>query len=374
MEINIKMCPHCHGVIKLNAIKCRHCKKSINLNKNSAPAATPPPLPAVNPANRFGSFYKPSGKVGWFRTLLSFVFLAPLILYPVGLLYNYFSAWMPFIYLNAVGTVVMGGAGAVAANIIMTTGKIRGLKGAIPLAFSVSFLAVYISWMTFVPARTEAGYEYMFVGIGDLLAMIPEWAETGTMKIKNFPVKGGWLYAVWVAEALIIAGISFIGTIFLYLNSIYCENCGKWFETVYNLRSTGKIPDHGQFKQRLAVFDFSCIAELGKGLLKSDHSVFEAQQCPACKGDVYLTVTDVRHKEKVTKTMDMNVKLSELHKGKKTEYKEDEFKEKVVIAQMLISNEHMEEIRKIIRKVRLPDKSDAADANTDEVIEAETVS
>jgi len=293
----------------------------------------------------------------------------------MALIYNYLCAWIPFAYLNFIGTVLMGFGGAFVGGIIVVqTGRVRNIFAAIGIASIIAFLTVYLSWMTYVPTRTEAGYNSMFAGVADLINYLPYWKNSSLISIYPFTIEGGWLAALWIIEALLIGGISFALTIVSLFLSYHCEHCGAWSDTTFKTNWPGAIGDKAKFKARLKQLDFSCIAELGKGDEKGDHSIIEIEQCPDCKKDACLTVKDVKCTVEMKKVRDENASLREQINIKTVEKEERSFNEKDVVKRMWISSEHVDEIKQIIddiKEVAEPSETNLVEEN---IIEAEAVS
>lgn len=131
-----------------------------------------------------------------------------------------------------------------------------------------------LTFGAFIDARVAAGWTFGARAAG----------EAGTLT-------GGWVWLVWIIEALGVLGPS---VVFAAGFGPYCERCGRWMEAT-RLRRAGGLDAAGT----AAVAGATTVDELVRVPAPSMPPgpftlVYTAHRCGGCAADAYLTITQAQ--------------------------------------------------------------------------------
>jgi hypothetical protein len=237
--------------------------------------------------------YEPSGKYSML-SLLYFVLASFLILPILGLIYAYCIWYIPFIYINLFITIGFGfGTGFIITFFAIKLGKIRNQVVASSLGILGSLIALYFHWSVWVDLVMNAGENYGSSSIGFtvsnidfmqvfllaknpglLFNLIGEINKTGTWGISSIPVSGIFLALIWIIEAGIVMGVSFLMT--RKASRIpFCEINDHWFKE-NKIPELNFIDDKAQILSSIENDDETHFNSLSKAANKDleSHSVF----------------------------------------------------------------------------------------------------
>lgn len=160
--------------------------------------------------------------------------------------YAYFIWYMPFIYLNFLGTFLFAIGLAVVSYAGVNFGKNRNKALAIVLGAIVGVMGLYAHWAVWIDLVMNAGDFHGVSRLGftssethsnelialvthplGLLGLMAKVAYTGVWSIRSVTVSGIFLWIIWFIEAAIIIGFpAFVGH---YASGIpFDETTEKW--------------------------------------------------------------------------------------------------------------------------------------------------
>ncbi len=248
---------------------------------------------------REGSYYRESGAVPVVSVvkLLIYGLLAAAIL---ATIYAYLIHWNPFIYINFLGTLFFGAVVGAIAGTGGKSGKLRNTAVRGVLGFVVGLFALYFAWFVWLGA-TGVGWDpnpsVMWTKI-KTINMIGAWS------IRDLVAKGGFLWSVWGAEALLILGITAFVTC-LTGKEVFCEKCQQWVEETDTFGPFSALDDPKAFKQALERGDFAQVEALAgvadPGNLQ-DETLVSLRCCPGCQDLAVMDVETITVTEKKGKT------------------------------------------------------------------------
>lgn len=168
------------------------------------------------------NYYKASGNF----TALSIIYplaIGAIAIPILSFLYAYFIWYMPFIYLNFLGTILAACGIALISYLTVTFGKNRNPWLAIIIGLILGIYGLFTHWVVWVDLAMNAGKQIGGSTIGitvsstkneELIALLTnpdalwgimkEIAAVGVWGIKGSTVSGGFLWFIWLIEALII--------------------------------------------------------------------------------------------------------------------------------------------------------------------------
>ncbi len=193
------------------------------------------------------TYYKPSGKFTP-TSLLLFAITSIIALPVLALLYSYCIWYIPFVYINFLITIGFGlGTGLLISNLAIKIGKVRNPMIGFLLGAIGGGIALYFNWAIWVDLVINSSETYgnSRIGVtvstieflqvfslasqpGVLLEFIKEIGTYGTWGLKGNTVSGGFLYFIWIVEALITIGVAAILP-WYKARTPFCELGNCWF-------------------------------------------------------------------------------------------------------------------------------------------------
>lgn len=229
--------------------------------------------------------YKLSGKSG--NIFIIGLLLGPILVTLVCIIYAYIDVYNPFVYLTFLVFLGLLFGIILIQKIIIKLSKCRNKNSSIIYGLIVGLFGVYSSWCTFLYVMFRK--ENFPIELLDLMinpSMIYEFANTlsvdGYYTLFGIEVKGGFLWLIWIIEAIGIIGAGALGGLTVMHEEIFCENCDRWAEDIdFNLRLS--IEDKKATKKIIET-------EISKILdypiydgLNSDHISINLHQCSKCQ-------------------------------------------------------------------------------------------
>ena len=239
------------------------------------------------------------------------------VIFILGIIYNYACTWIPFIYTNILITIFYGSCVGIANLAVIRIGNIRNRMLMFTIGAILSIIAIYFSWITFAMTRTEVGYKdgfmMMFHG-GELLRLMPQWAQEKTFIFVKKPIGADsveFYYWVWFFEAFLIMLFAELCTHFMTRRQVFCEACHKWCEGDFELKvsdnmvakltSSTKAKEQNKcLKQALLVANFTTLLKADKFNDNPDESYlqYSINYCEKCENLAVISVE--RHVVEIT--------------------------------------------------------------------------
>lgn len=152
----------------------------------------------------------------------------------LGAIYGVLIYYIPFVYINAIITFILGGALAYSVGICAKLGKIRNAGVVTGLGLLVAVVAYYVHWVLWIERMSGT----QLVDPGQIWAFAATLNALGPWSIFGWTPTGFALWAIWGIEALIIVGMGSLGA-HGPIDIPFCEATGQWTkETV--------VPKHFQ--------------------------------------------------------------------------------------------------------------------------------
>lgn len=243
------------------------------------------------------SYYKPSGEFSPVGVALLFVIALPAaamlaVVYAYSILYIPIAGYVSFILSAGFGVLV-----GMVTSARLRSGKVRNDGLAWISATLIALLAFYVHWGVWTYGfLTRADVETSVIGL--LLSPSALWDiilsinEQGAWTMKGNTPTGGWLWAFWTLEALLIL-VPAIVVGAISASDPFCERCKEWckeHDDVLRLQPQ----DEAQVKSKAEAKDFHGLAQLGGAGADAAHYLrLDLTQCPTCDQTSTLTIQDV---------------------------------------------------------------------------------
>lgn len=223
--------------------------------------------------------------------------LSALIIPVLAFFYALVIEWIPLIYVSVVATLVYGFVAGLVVGVLWKMNNIRSLLF-YRFAFLLFFVyAMYLYWAMSIWAKDGFAHGLTVFDPEVILAFGRRLFDEGSWGFsKNAPVKGWFLVAFWIAEALLIASVMYF-VITSDADQPFCESCQQWTETekgVAMFHATGREPEW----DRLRSGDYSALTQLPILMSKQPEYVrVDVATCPKCSASNFLTVQHVKVKK-----------------------------------------------------------------------------
>jgi hypothetical protein len=218
--------------------------------------------------------------------------------------YALLTAFNPYVYLTAIGTVVFGVGIGGAVVFGAVAGKVRNRAFMMIVAASLAVVGLYLSWAFYIPyilGRMGVPGQPFHFNPQIVFNWIHFLGENGVWELFGWGPKGWQLYAFWLVEAAVVLGGAVIvaGT----ARNPYCEACGQWTNEEKPVRPLA-LTDPDRLRAALEEERYEVLDEL-RNQDVAPENCFRATlyTCPQCIDSDYLTISHVR----VTTSKDGNV-------------------------------------------------------------------
>ena len=256
-------------------------------------------------------YYNPSGKFDP-KAFIYFILIAIIALPLLGLAYAYAIWYIPFIYINF---IIAGAFGFIIAwlisKFVIKLGKVRNNFLAKGFAILAGIIALYFHWVVWVDLvlniSDTMGNSRIGIAVSNvqadhlitlatnpssLLELIAEISKVGTWGIRSATVSGAFLVVVWIIEAIIIIGATYLFT--HGSDEPFCELSNQWFKSktlpVFNyIENRPKLVADLEQSNPDAFNDLSYTTNIEK-----NHSLFTIYS--STQNENYLSVTNRRAK------------------------------------------------------------------------------
>lgn len=243
------------------------------------------------------NLYRPSGKVGVLGIFAGAA--TALVLGPVlGGLYAAAIAYIPFIYVNVLLTLVFGAAIGFAMTLAMEMGKVRNTWVIVGGAFLGTCFVHYVGWMIWMAVmcfRSDIPipfFEIMFPPT--FVMMIIDLSEVGAWTLRGNPVSGVMLWIVWIVEALIVFGTSLAVAGSTGNSRPFCEACESWCTARNDVARFAGENDGDAIGQRLMALDLGVLAQTPRAHPQATaYFQVDIARCESCGATNTLTFNRV---------------------------------------------------------------------------------
>jgi hypothetical protein len=248
-------------------------------------------------------YYRPSGAIPLAGTLLMLLCGSAAA---AGLAFAYalLTAFNPFVYLTALGTVVFGVGVGGAVVFGAMAGKVRHQAFIVIVAACAALVGLYLTWVFYIPyilgRMGLPGVPFVFEP-KYVFEAIRTLGQNGVWEIFGWSPTGWQLFAFWVLEAAIILGGAVI--VAAASRKPFCEACGRWTNEEKLARPLA-LTDPDLLRATLENERFEILDDLRDHECAPDNALRATlHTCPQCADSDFLTVAHVR----VTTGKDGNV-------------------------------------------------------------------
>ena len=184
--------------------------------------------------------YKLSGKSG--NIFIVGILLGPILVTLLSIIYAYIDVYNPIVYLTLLVFIGLLFGIIIVQKLVIRLSKCRSKGSSIVYGIVTGLFGVYASWCAFLYVMFRR--EDLPVELLDLMlspSLVFEMAQSlsvdGYYTLFGATVKGGFLWFIWIVEAIGIIGAGALGGLAVMHEEIFCEDCKRWAEDIdFNLR------------------------------------------------------------------------------------------------------------------------------------------
>ena len=184
--------------------------------------------------------YKLSGKSG--NIFIVGILIGPILVTLLSIIYAYIDVYNPFVYLTLLVFIGLLFGIISVQKLVIHLSKCRSKGSSIIYGIVTGIFGVYASWCAFLYVMFRK--EDLPMELLDLMlspSYVYEIAQSlsvvGYFTLFGASVKGGFLWFIWIVEAIGIIGAGALGGLAVMHEEIFCEDCNRWAEDIdFNLR------------------------------------------------------------------------------------------------------------------------------------------
>ena len=184
--------------------------------------------------------YKLSGKSG--NIFIVGILLGPILATILSIIYAYIDVYNPFVYLTLLVFIGLLFGIIIVQKLVIRLSKCRSKGSSVIYGIVTGLFGVYASWCAFLYVMFRK--EDLPVELLDLMlspSFVFEMAQSlsvdGYYTLFGITVKGGFLWFIWIVEAIGIIGAGALGGLAVMHEEIFCEYCNRWAEDLdFDLR------------------------------------------------------------------------------------------------------------------------------------------
>lgn len=184
--------------------------------------------------------YKLSGKSG--NIFIVGILLGPILVTLLSIIYAYIDVYNPIVYLTLLVFIGLLFGIVIVQKLVIRLSKCRSKGSSIVYGIVTGLFGLYASWCAFLYVMLRR--EGLPVELLDLMlspSFVFETAQSlsvdGYYTLFGATVKGGFLWFIWIVEAIGIIGAGALGGLAVMHEEIFCEDCNRWAEDIdFNLR------------------------------------------------------------------------------------------------------------------------------------------
>lgn len=262
--------------------------------------------------------YKLSGKSG--NIFIVGILLGPILVTLLSIIYAYIDVYNPIVYLTLLVFIGLLFGIIIVQKVVIRLSKCRSKGSSILYGIVTGLFGVYASWCAFLYVMFSK--EDLPVELLDIMlspSLVYEMAQSlsvdGYYTLFGATVQGGFLWIIWIVEAIGIIGAGALGGLAVMHEEIFCEDCNRWAEDIdFNLRLA--IEDKDLAKKTIEsditkLLDYPIYAGTN-----SEHIKVNLHQCSKCHN---------------TSTIDIDFMSYETNDKGETKEKNEDFSEVYIL-------------------------------------------
>jgi hypothetical protein len=179
--------------------------------------------------------YKLSGKSG--NIFIVGILLGPILVTLLSIIYAYIDVYNPIVYATLLVFIGLLLGIIIIQKLVIRLSKCRSKGSSIIYGIVTGLFGVYASWCAFLYVMFRR--EDLPVELLDLMlspSLVFEMAQSlsvdGYYTLFGTTVKGGFLWFIWIVEAIGILGAGALGGLAIMHEEIFCEDCNRWAEDI----------------------------------------------------------------------------------------------------------------------------------------------
>jgi hypothetical protein len=240
------------------------------------------------------TFYSHSGQFGPVGIVMMIV-LGSGVGAVVGAVYGALIYWIPFVYLNFLGTILVGFAAGGMVYLGAVVGKVRNPTLCAMAGITAGCVTLWGAWVGWIYVLSaDGGTGLILLRPSHLWEAMVAIGQEGVWSIgrsSSEPVKGFMLYLVWIIEAGMIVVAAAITALALLSDKPFCERCSCWANNKTKLPKL-RVPQGENAFEGLGLGDISSILALQRGSREGMHVQVELLGCRTCD-QTYLASVSV---------------------------------------------------------------------------------
>jgi hypothetical protein len=180
--------------------------------------------------------YKLSGKSG--NIFIVGILLGPILVTLLSIIYAYIDVYNPIVYLTLLVFIGLLVGIFIVQKLVIRLSKCRSKGSSIIYGILTGLFGFYASWCTFLYVMFRK--EDVPMELLDLMlspSLVYEMAQSLSVDgyftlLGGGTVKGGFLWFIWIVEAIGIIGAGALGGLAVIHEEIFCEDCNRWAEDI----------------------------------------------------------------------------------------------------------------------------------------------
>jgi hypothetical protein len=230
--------------------------------------------------------YKLSGKSG--NIFIVGILLGPILVTLLSIIYAYIDVYNPIVYLTLLVFIGLLVGIFIVQKLVIRLSKCRSKASSIIYGILTGLFGFYASWCTFLYVMFRK--EDVPMELLDLMlspSLVYEMAQSLSVDgyftlLGGGTVRGGFLWFIWIVEAIGIIGAGALGGLAVIHEEIFCEDCNRWAEDI-NFDMRLAIDNKGITKEIIET-DIEKILNFDKlENLNSEHIKVNLHQCSKCQ-------------------------------------------------------------------------------------------
>lgn len=182
-----------------------------------------------------------------------------------GTIYAYGLAWIPIIYASLLLTAGLGAGIGLVVGLSGKAGKVRNQLIIQLFGLVGGMIGLAAAWSFDAAAKFPEQFSGPMLDYQLLRAWGEFCYENGTWGLKgNVTVKGMFLAAIWIAETLVVLGLSFVVAGMITDSTPFCEQCMTWTKPQDDFVRLHPPEGDNLAIEKLCEGDFSSISDFTK--------------------------------------------------------------------------------------------------------------
>jgi hypothetical protein len=221
----------------------------------------------------------------------------------LAVVYAFSFQYIPFIYLNFLLAIALGGGIGLTVGLTAREGKLRNVSVVAAIAIIAALLGLYVQWGATVYAACPPDRLPELWSKAGLLPLLPQniyllmqdlFAEGSWSLTSGSPVRGWPLFALWVFEAITILASAFHFATSQIANQPFCEKCQEWIAGKSPHLYTGAGHERVWSDVQHGAFESLALTPRATGQ-EPTYMRLTLNVCEGCHENNYLTITACRN-------------------------------------------------------------------------------